>query len=46
MEHAVIVRVGWMACGIKFQIFILQFAFFNFQWEGTGWGRSRRAIGK
>ena len=46
MEHAVIAMVRWMAFGIKFSIFILQFVFFNFQWEGAGWGRIRRAIGK
>ncbi len=36
MEHAVIVMVRWMACGIKFSILILQFAFFNSQAEGAG----------
>jgi hypothetical protein len=46
MEHAVIVMVRWTAFGTKFLIFILQFAFSNFQWQGTGWGKSRRAIGK
>ena len=46
MEHAVIAGVRSMEFGIKHAIFILRFAFFNFQREGTGWGRNKRTLGK